>query len=384
MAQNKRLTKEEIQDDKFIDFVLQSYTLLKDNIKTISITLALLIVGVVAYLTYTQNQEKNYAEASANFNAAIEISKEAQTNFLDTTPAEENENDADDTDETEETSFKDSEEKLKSFFEKYPNVTFADKARFNYAKNLYYQEKYPEARAEFQKVIETHKPENAIYALYSQKAVGNCYEQEGNYEKAISAYEEREFPAAPEVQTEIRQYVLSNAKYNQALCYEKVNSLEDAKAAYQEIMDEFKQTLEIGILKKSQDVIKTAKEVLTVIEDPPDLSRAEQLESEQLYYQSLVEYTDSISTYKVQKDIEGGLPKEVRKRIRNYEDMATTLIKNLRSARRNEETGSLSSALSFYGEVVKFDKFGLSRDLYERAMLNYDRLSTNDTGGPNE
>ena len=384
MAQNKKLTKEEIQEDKFINFVLLCYGFLKDNVRTICITLAVVIVTIAAYLTYTQNQENKHAEASANFNAAIEISKEAETNFLDTTVEDKSDNDSEDTEETEKASFKDSEEKLKDFFEKYPNVTFADKARFNYAKNLYFQGKYNEARTEFEEVIETHKPENEIYALYAQKAVGNCYEQQENYDKAISAYEEREFPKTSQLPPEIRQYVITNAKFNQALCYEKKNSLEDAKAAYQDIINQFKQTLEIAIQKKSQELIKEAKEVITVIEEPLDPPKVEHLESEQLYYQALVDFTDSIRTYKVQKDVKGGLPEEVRKRIRSFEDMTTTFITNIKSARRNEKTGSQSSALSYYNQVIEFEKFGLSRDLYEKALLNYNRLATTGTGVSNE
>lgn len=384
MAQNKKLTKEEIQEDKFINLVLLCYGFLKDNVRSIFITLAVGIVVIAGYLIIKQNQETTHAEASANFNAAIEISKEAETNFLDTTVKDENENDSENNEETEKASFQDSEEKLKDFFEKYPNVTFADKARFNYAKNLYFQGKYKEARTEFEKVIETHRPENEIYALYAQKAVGNCYEQQGDYDNAISAYEERQFPKTSQVPPEIRQYVITNAKFNQALCYEKKNALEDAKAAYQDIIDQFKQTLEIAIQKESQDLIKEAKEVLTVIEEPINPPKAEQLESKQLYYQALVDFTDTIRTYKVLKDVKGGLPKEVRKRIRSFEDMTTSFITSIKSARKNEKTGSQSTALSYYNQVIKFEKFGLNRDLYERALLNYNRLTTPGTGISNE
>ncbi len=383
MAKNKRLTKEEIQEDKFINLVLHCYEFLKDNVRSILITLAVGIVAVAAYTIYTHNQERKYAEASANFNAAREISQEAETNFFDTTE-DQSENDSENSEEAEKVTFQDSEEKLKAFFEKYPNVTFTDKARYNYAKNLYYQGKYPEARAEFEKIIETHRPENEIYAMYAQKAIGNCYEQAGEYDKAISAYEERSFPTTSQLAPEIRQYVLTNAKIHQALCYEKKNSLEDARDAYQDIIDEFKQTLEIAIQKKSQDLIKDAKEVLTVIEDPLELSKAEHLESEQLYYQALVELTDSIRTYKVEKDIKGGLPEDVRKRIRSFEDTTMTFITDITNARRNEKTGSHNNALGYYNAAIEFEKFGLSLDLYQQALLDYERLKTTGTGVSNE
>jgi tetratricopeptide (TPR) repeat protein len=374
MARNK-LTKEEIKEDKFINFVLQCYTFLKDNVRTISIALAVVIVGVVTYIVYTHNQETKHAEAAASLTDAVEVYKEAESNFLDVSSPSETEEDTEDEASTEKATFQDAEEKFKLIFEKYQNTALAGKARYDYAKTLYYQAKYPEARAQFEQVIKTHKPENQIYALYAQKAVGNCYEQEGDYTNAISAYDARAFPSTPQLAPEIRQFVITNAKFNQALCHEKLNATEDAKASYKEIIDEFRRTLEIGIQQKSDELIKEAKEVLTVITEQVDTTKASQLESEELYFDAFVAYTDAIRTYKVKKDTGGGLLTDVRKRIRNFEDMAMTVIGEIKDARNHEKSGRQSSALSSYDQVVDFDKLGLSDDLYKRALLNYDRLT---------
>jgi tetratricopeptide (TPR) repeat protein len=374
MARNK-LTKEEIKEDKFINFVLQCYTFLKDNVRTISIALAVVIVGVVTYIVYTHNQETKHAEAAASLTDAVEVYKEAESNFLDVSSPSETEEDTEDEASTEKATFQDAEEKFKLIFEKYQNTALAGKARYDYAKTLYYQAKYPEARAQFEQVIKTHKPENQIYALYAQKAVGNCYEQEGDYTNAISAYDARAFPSTPQLAPEIRQFVITNAKFNQALCHEKLNATEDAKASYKEIIDEFRRTLEIGIQQKSDELIKEAKEVLTVITEQVDTTKASQLESEELYFDAFVAYTDAIRTYKVKKDTGGGLLTDVRKRIRNFEDMAMTVIGEIKDARNHEKSGRQSSALSSYDQVVNFDQLGLSDDLYKRALLNYDRLT---------
>jgi tetratricopeptide (TPR) repeat protein len=374
MARNK-LTKEEIKEDKFINFVLQCYTFLKDNVRTISIALAVVIVGVVTYIVYTHNQETKNAEAAVSLIDAVEVYKEAESNFLDVSSPSETEEDTEDEASTEKATFQDAEEKFKLIFEKYQNTALAGKARYDYAKTLYYQAKYPEARAQFEQVIKTHKPENQIYALYAQKAVGNCYEQEGDYTNAISAYDARAFPSTPQLAPEIRQFVITNAKFNQALCHEKLNATEDAKASYKEIIDEFRRTLEIGIQQKSDELIKEAKEVLTVITEQVDTTKASQLESEELYFDAFVAYTDAIRTYKVKKDTGGGLLTDVRKRIRNFEDMAMTVIGEIKDARNHEKSGRQSSALSSYDQVVNFDQLGLSDDLYKRALLNYDRLT---------
>ncbi|MDE0635158.1 MAG: tetratricopeptide repeat protein [Candidatus Poribacteria bacterium] len=384
MAQNTRLNKEEIQEDKFIELVLQCYTFLKDNAITISVTLAIMIVGVVGYLVYTQNQERIYAEAAANFTNATETYKEAETNFLDVSAPSENEDDSEEEAKPEKATFQNAEEKLQIIFEKYPNTHLADKARYNFAKSLYYQGKYPEARAQFENVVETHQPENQIYALYAQKAVGNCYEQEGNYAEAISAYEALAFPTTPELAPEIRQFVLTSAKFHQALCHEKLNAIEGAQASYKEIIDEFQNTINAGIEQKSSDLIKEAKDLLTLIEEPLDLTKAESKETEELYFESLVAYTDVIRAYKVEKDVSGGLLSDVRKRIRRFEEAATTVINNVQSARKFEKSGNESGALESYKRVVAFDVYGLNSKLYEKAVLNYDRLAIAENGVSNE
>ena len=384
MSQNKRLTKEEIQEDKFINLVLHSYAFLKDNLRTIIITLAIAIIGVAVYLTYTQNQENKYVDASVNFSKASEIYKEAETNFFDVSSPTEDQDDTEEEPSEEKTSFQDAEETLQSVFDKYGNTTFADKARFNYAKSLYFQDKYSEARLQFEKVIESIKPENQIYALYAHKAEGNCYEQEGGYARAITTYDAKAFPDTPQLAPEIRQYVISNAKYNQALCHEKLNALDDAKATYKEIIDEFKTRVNHGIDERSIELITDAKAVILMIEEPLDLTKAEHSETEEHYFEALIAYTDAIRTYKVNKDIEGGLSSEVRKRIRSYEDVATEVISNVLTARQSERSGFQSTTLGSFDQVVDFDKIGLSRELYELAVLNFDRLALTDTEESNE
>ncbi len=384
MTQNNRLTQEVKQEDRFITLVLNCYAFLRDNVRTISIVVAVTVVGFVGYLTYTQNQERKHAEASANFSSAAEIYKDAETNYFDVSSPSETDEETDDAVSEEKTSFQDAEAKLQDIFNKYTNTSLADKARFKYAKSLYFQGKYPEARTEFTKIIETHKPENNIYALYAQKAIGNCLEQEGDYVGAIAAYDGNAFPDTPNLAPEIRSYVVANAKYNQALCQEKLNNVEDAKTLYKDIVDEFKNTVNYGIEQRSIELIKDAKDVILLIEEPLDISGAESMEGDELYFDALVNYTQVIGAFKVKKDVEGGLSSDVRDRIRKYEDLVTTVISNVKSARKSEKSGYLSTSLNSYDNVVDFEKYGLNRDLYENALLNYNRLSISELGESNE
>ncbi|MCG9129004.1 tetratricopeptide repeat protein [Candidatus Poribacteria bacterium] len=382
MSQKRRIMNEEIkQEDKFIDLVLTCYSFIKDNAKIITIVTAVVIVGVVGYIVYNQNQESTYAMASAHYSEAITTFKDAEKDFLDTSsPTEETENEED----TKQPTFPEAEVKLKEFFQKYPNTVFADKARYQYAKSLYFQEKYPEARNEFQVVVKNHKKENELIAMYAQKAIGNCYEQEEDYSKAISEYEAKSFPTTPNLSPQIRQYVLTGAKFNQALCYEKLNEIEDAKVAYQDVIDEFENTIQSGLEQKSHDLLNHAKEVVTVIEDSLDLTQATKLETDELFFDALVAYTDTIRNYKVSKDISHGLPKEIRQRIRIYEDLATSFINNVQSAKEAEKNGSRTIALNSYNRITNLTDLGLNRNFYERALLNYDRLNLSDKVVSNE
>ncbi|MYC75218.1 tetratricopeptide repeat protein [Candidatus Poribacteria bacterium] len=365
MARDQRLTKEEIQEDKFIEGLLKTYQFLKENLRTIIIVVGIVLIAVAGYAAYYQNQESRRAEATIALREATEAYRTAEQSLFD----------ADKLAESEE-SLATAQTQLQQVFENYPNTAFADKARYQYASSLYYQGTYAEARSQFQQVIESHQPRNQIYSLYAQKAIGNTYEQEGNYQEAINAYQAKAFPPTPELSPEIRKFVLTEAKFNQAIVYEKSGDTEAARAAYKEIVDGFRTTLEAGLVQKSVEVIEDAKVVIAAIGEILDLSNAEKLENEKRYYDAYVAYADAIRTYKVNKDIQGGLSTELRKQIGTFEKEAMTIINNVQSARRADEEGRESSALYSYDLVVDLEKLGLSRRLYENALLHYKRLGS--------
>jgi tetratricopeptide (TPR) repeat protein len=363
MARNKRLTKEEIQEDKFIEGILKAYAFLKGNLQTIIVTAVVVLVAVAAYAAYYQNQENQRAEATLALRQATEAYQKAEESLFDAEKLAESE-----------ALLTTAQTELKAVFEKYANTTFADKARYQYANTLYYQGNYPEARTQFQRLIEQHQPENQMDSLYAQKAIGNSYEQEGDYEKAIAVYQAKAFPPTPQLSPEIRTFVLMEAKFNQALAYEKSGNSESARNTYKEIVDEFRSALEVGLTEKSRELIEEAKAVIDAIGEPLDASNARKLEDEKQYFEAYVAYTDVIRTYKVNKDIQGGLSSELRKQIGGFEKAAMTVVNSIQNARRAENDGRESSALYSYNAVVEFETLGLSRRLYENALFHYKRL----------
>ncbi len=365
MARNQRLTKEEIQEDKFIEAVMHVYAFLKDNLRTIIIVVGVVLVAVAGYAAYHQNQESRRTNASLALRQATEAYQNAENSLFDPEKLAESEE-----------LLKTAQSELTAVFEKYPNTAFADKARYQYASTLYYQGNYAEARTQFQHIIENHQPENQIESLYAQKAIGNTYEQEGAYDKAIEAYQAKSFPETPQLSPEIRKFVLTEAKSNQALVYEKSGNTDAARDTYKEIIDEFRSSLEAGLERKSLELLEEAKVVITAIGESIDLSNAEKLENEKKYFEAYVAYTDAIRTYKVNKDIHGGLSSELRKQVGSFEKAAMTVINNVRNARRADAEGRESSALYSYNVVVEFETLGLSRRLYENALLHYKRLAS--------
>ena len=269
MARNQRLTKEEIQEDKFIEGLLKIYAFLKRNLQTIIVAAVVVLIAVAAYAAYYQSQENRRAEATLALRQATEAYKTAEESLFDAEKLAESE-----------ALLKTAQTQLKAVFEKYENTTFADKARYQYANTLYYQGNYPEARTQFQQLIAQHQPENQMDSLYAQKAIGNTYEQEGDYEKAIAAYQAKAFPLTPQLAPEIRKFVLMEAKFNQALAYEKSGDSASARDTYKEIVDEFRNTLETGLREKSRELLEEAKEVITAIGEPldADVSNPKKLE----------------------------------------------------------------------------------------------------------
>ena len=364
MNQDRRLTKKEIKTDQFVDSTLQVYEFLKANLKSIIISVAIVILVVGGFAFYQHQQQQARAEAFLKYTQAIEKYQEAESDWLD----------ADGT----EKPFETATTQLQAIFQSYPGTSVADKARYNYAKARYYEGDYDGALTHFQAVVNEHQPENQILALYAQKAIGSCYEQKGEYQKALEAYTpaESKLPQIP-----MRDYAFSDFRLNQARCYEKLGDFDNALAIYKDIIDLFETNLEKAIQQKSRDLIPGAKTLIATLPQPPDVITAEGLEGEGNYHAAFAAYAEAIHDYKVDKDIHGGLTDERRKAINRFEKDANDFLKNLRDARRAESDGR--NALFYYVQAVglggrsfyeKVFGFAPHRALYEKALFCRDKL----------
>ncbi len=364
MNQDRRLTKEEIKSDQFVDSTLQVYEFLKENLKSIIISAAIVILVVGGFAFYQHQQQRAQAEAFLKYIQAVEKYQEAESNWLD----------ADDT----EKPFETAATQLQTIFQRYPRTSVADKARYNYAKARYYEGDYDGAIIHFQAVVNEHQPENQILALYAQKAIGSCYEQKGEYQKALEAYTPGE-DKLPQIA--MRDYASSDFLLSQAGCYEKLGDFNNALAIYKDIIDLFEANLEKAIQQKSRDLIPGATALIGALPQPPKVTTAEGLENEGNYRAAFAAYAKAIHDYRVDKDIHGGLTDEQRKNINRFEKTADDFLKNLRDARRAESEGR--DPLYYYVQAVglggrsfyeKVFGFAPHRALYETVLFRRDKL----------
>ena len=364
MNQGRRLTKEDIKSDQFVDSTLQVYEFLKTNLKSIIISVAIVILVVGGFAFYQHQQQTARAEAFLKYTEAIEKYQEVESEWLDTGGTEK--------------PFDTATTQLQAIFQKYPGTSVADKARYNYAKARYYEEDYDGAITHFQAVINEHQPENQILALYAQKAIGNCYEQKGEYQKALEAYT----PAEDKLpQIAMRDYAFSDFRLSQARCYEKLGDFDNALAIYKDIIDLFEANLEKAIQQKSRDLIPEAKTLIASLTQPLNIASAEGLATEGNYHDAFAAYAKAIHDYKVDKDIHGGLTDERRKAINRFEKTANDFLVNLRDARRAESEGRdplyhYAQAVGLGGRSFYEKVFGFAphRSLYEKALFRRDKL----------
>jgi tetratricopeptide (TPR) repeat protein len=365
MAQSNRLTKEEIKQDQFIELVLKSYDFLLKHLKIIILALVVGAIAFFGYTTYHQQQKKQRTEASFALVKAFEKYQEAERSSFD--PAQADESKA---------QLQEVATQFESIFQKYSGTSFADTSRYNYAKVLYYQGDYADARTHFKSVIEDHQQENKILALSAQKAIGDCYTQEGKYQDAINAYQKSEnHQLPPNVPATFRDLVLANAKFSQALCHEKLGHPNEALPLYKDLIDLFDANLEKAIQEKSRKLIPELKTLSSETLQSTDVLEAQKLENEGQYYDALVAYAEAVHRYKVDKDIHGGLNKKLRQQIRNVETKVNDFLKNLRDARRYDTEDDRSKAIYFYDQAVGLN-FAPSLNLYGKALIYRDKIET--------
>jgi len=199
----KKITKQELKEDKFVKFTLQAKTYIDMHYqKLLRIGLALVAVIVIIIFFYYDSQQN---EIEANSQLGI-----AEIEFTNGQLIK-------------------ASERLEKLIEKYDGTDAADQGMFLFANILFQQQKIEEARDYFEKFINAYNGSNILLAS-GYAGLAACEEALNNYSQAAELYE-RAAETAPEFPESDNQYYLS------ALCYKKAGDIEKARSIFQQLAD---------------------------------------------------------------------------------------------------------------------------------------------------
>ena len=363
MAKAERVTRRDLKEDRFIETIAEAYAFLKRNLKLIVIAVAAVLVVLIAAGTYAYMRQKAETKASIQFGEAMKLFQEAEDDWADQDKMKEA---AD--------KYKEARKKFEVIIRKYKGSSYADKAAFYVAKGSFQLGEYDRALKEFKDLAEKS---DSLFGLYAQQAVGKCYEQKGDLEKAVREYDESrygKFRGLPEY-----EFVLAEVTLSRAMCREKLNQISQAVKDYERLTRMFQDNLRKAIDRKSAQMIERAKKLLKRLfkESPPSqkiLSTLEKTDSlSGRHFEALKTYAEAMRQYRAEKERAKAISLNNYRRLVKYLGEIEELLKDLRDGDEKLSKGQISSALSSYQKAVGVD-FAPGRDIAEKAYLKLNEL----------
>ncbi|HIE29497.1 TPA: tetratricopeptide repeat protein [Candidatus Poribacteria bacterium] len=376
MARSEKITKKELKEDRFVTLTLELYEFLKNNVKTIMISVGIVIIIIAAFSIYYNNKREKEAAASMAMEKAIKLFEEAEDAWSD-----QEETSQEESSDAYKDKYEDGKGKFDDIIKRYGSSNYADKALYYSAKASYQIGEYDQAINGFRELVDKYP--NSLFALFAQSALGNCYEQKGgedNLRKAISEYAPQKFE---KFATSPQQgHVVAQSLFHQGMLYEKLSQPSDALKSYNQIIDMFNGNLKKAIDDKIDNMLQEAKALVEKITKIPgsldedmqaNISKAQSYETTGKYEKAFEAYSAAIHLYKSQKGSGTAISPKLEAEIREYDERAEDFSKNLRDARRYESQEQQSSALYAYDRAVGLN-FAPTRELYENTLLQRDRI----------
>lgn len=202
----KKITKQELKEDKFVKFTLQAKTYIDENYQKI-MRIALGVGAVIIILVfYYYNSQETAKEANSQLGIA-EI--EYKNGNLPK-----------------------ASERLERLINEYGDTDSADKGMFLLA-NIYYQQKrYEEARTYFDRFVSAYSGSNILLAS-GYAGLAACEEVTENFSEAAELYEQAA-NLAPDFPESDNYYYLS------ALCYKRAGEMDKARSIFEQLASEAK------------------------------------------------------------------------------------------------------------------------------------------------
>jgi len=202
----KKITKQELKEDKFVKFTLQAKSYLDENYQKImraALGLGAIIIILVFY--YYNSQETN-KEA----NSQLGIAEIEYTNG----------------------NLQKASDRLARLIEEYDGTDAADKGMFLLANIFYQQKRFDEAQVYFDKFVSAYSGSNILLAS-GYAGLAACEEVNENFAEAANLYEQAA-DLAPQFPESDNYYYLS------ALCYKRVGNFDKARSIFELLASEAK------------------------------------------------------------------------------------------------------------------------------------------------
>jgi tetratricopeptide (TPR) repeat protein len=202
----KKITKQELKEDKFVKFTLQAKTYFDENYQKI-MRAALGIGAIIIILVfYYYNSQESAKEANSQLGIA-------EIEYKNGNLAK-------------------ASERLVELIEEYDGTDSADKGMFLLANIYYQQKKYEDAQTYFDKFVNAYSGSNILLAS-GYAGLAACNEVGNNFSDAGDLYEQAA-DLAPDFPESDNYYYLS------ALCYKRAGDLEKARSIFEQLASEAK------------------------------------------------------------------------------------------------------------------------------------------------
>ena len=380
MSEQDPILDQEVVHDQFTDAVLQVFSFIRKHSKTLIILVIVVVVTSAIFLGYKQNQTQINVKAASRYRELSEQYNLAETKWLSTEDTEGEESPS--------APFDQVSNDLEAFFENasFSKTSFVNRARYNYAKIQFYQGNVDNALNIYLALSQSAQLKNPLIAAYANQAIANCYEQKGDYPKAINAYEKLKNLDLVGLDSLWIEHFIQTARLAIARCYEQQEKFQDANRVYTELLEDISRKIQQSINVKSLKLNEQAKNILANL---PGVSFTGISISTENPYESFQSYKAKIHQYKIKKDIEGGLDEKTREKIKNFETKATDFSDNLHKARDYQSKNRLITAWRYYRLAVGIDgydpdygrqsifDFAPNRKVYESALFHQRRTATN-------
>ena len=202
----KKVTKQDLKEDKFVKFTLQAKTYIDENYQKL-MRIALGVGAVIIILVfYYYNSQETAKEANSQLGIAEIEYKNGNLSKAS--------------------------ERLEKLINEYDGTDSADKGLFLLA-NIYYQQKrYEDARIHFDRFVSAYSGSNILLAS-GYAGLAACEEVDSNFSEAANLYE-RAADLAPDFPESDNYYYMS------ALCYKRAGDLDKARSLFEQLASEAK------------------------------------------------------------------------------------------------------------------------------------------------